>query len=152
MNTRDGAGFPIPAGILFGLGLGGFFDGIVLHQMLQWQHMLTDAGYPATSIENLKINTLWDGLFHATTYVSRQLVHPVRSIIHAGECSNGPARNENACGSTEMQKGALRPLRSAHTRYGTNSRRIPLSAKRASLGGQSRRPNVRPETEPPPGD
>src|SRR5688572_32771860 len=31
MNTRDAAGFPIAAGILFGLGLGGFFDGIVLH-------------------------------------------------------------------------------------------------------------------------
>jgi uncharacterized membrane protein len=28
-------GFPVSAGILFGLGLGGFFDGIVLHQVLQ---------------------------------------------------------------------------------------------------------------------
>jgi len=61
--------FPVSAGILFGLGLGGFFDGIVLHQLLQWHHMLTDAGYPPTSVENLKINSLWDGLFHATTYV-----------------------------------------------------------------------------------
>jgi uncharacterized membrane protein len=65
----DGADFPIRAGILFGLGLGGFFDGIVLHQILQWHHMLTDAGYPASSVENLQLNTLWDGLFHATTYV-----------------------------------------------------------------------------------
>jgi uncharacterized membrane protein len=64
MNRFDGAGFPIAAGILFGLGLGGFFDGIVLHQILQWHHMLTDAGYPATSVENF-----WDGLFHATTYL-----------------------------------------------------------------------------------
>jgi len=62
-------GFPTSAGILFGLGLGGFFDGIVLHQILQWHHMLTAAGYPATSVENLETNTLWDGLFHATTYV-----------------------------------------------------------------------------------
>jgi uncharacterized membrane protein len=69
MSSREGAGFPIAAGILFGLGLGGFFDGIVLHQILQWHHMLTDAGYPATSVENLKINTFWDGLFHATTYL-----------------------------------------------------------------------------------
>jgi hypothetical protein len=50
--------FPISAGILFGLGLGGFFDGIVVHQLLQWHHMLTDAGYPPTTVENLKINTL----------------------------------------------------------------------------------------------
>lgn len=61
--------FPTSAGIFFGLGLGGFFDGIVLHQILQWHHMLTSAGYPITSMENLRINTLWDGLFHASTYI-----------------------------------------------------------------------------------
>ena len=61
--------FPLSAGILFGLGLGGFFDGIVLHQLLQWHHLLTSAGYPPDSVENLKVNTLWDGLFHALTYV-----------------------------------------------------------------------------------
>lgn len=61
--------FPTSAGILFGLGLGGFFDGIVLHQILQWHHLLTSAGYPATNLENVKINTFWDGVFHATTYV-----------------------------------------------------------------------------------
>lgn len=60
--------FPKSAGILFGLGLGGFFDGIVLHQLLQWHHMLT-SWYPATSLANLKLNSLWDGLFHASTYV-----------------------------------------------------------------------------------
>ncbi len=69
INGDPGASFPTLAGILFGLGLGGFFDGIVLHQILQWHHILTAAGYPPTSVENLEINTLWDGLFHATTYV-----------------------------------------------------------------------------------
>ena len=29
------------AGLLYGLGLGGFVDGIVLHQILQWHHMLS---------------------------------------------------------------------------------------------------------------
>lgn len=42
--------FPIFAGILFGLGLGGFLDGIILHQVLQWHHMLTSAGYPPNSV------------------------------------------------------------------------------------------------------
>src|SRR5919205_55472 len=59
----------IAAGILLGLGLGGFFDGIVLHQILQWHHMLTGDGYPPTSVHNLQVNTLWDGLFHAFTFV-----------------------------------------------------------------------------------
>ncbi|MDN3567923.1 DUF2243 domain-containing protein [Paeniroseomonas aquatica] len=66
--TRVSEAFPTAAGILFGLGLGGFFDGIVLHQILQWHHMLTSAGYPADSVANLRLNTLADGLFHASTY------------------------------------------------------------------------------------
>ena len=59
------------AGVLLGIGLGGFFDGIVLHQILQWHHMLTSHGdYPATTVAGLEVNTLWDGLFHATTYIA----------------------------------------------------------------------------------
>jgi uncharacterized membrane protein len=69
MDTdRTNGGFPVSAGILFGLGLGGFFDGIVLHQLLQWHHMVT-AYYPPGTVENLMVNTFWDGVFHAATYV-----------------------------------------------------------------------------------
>ena len=68
-TTHKDRRFPVSAGILFGLGLGGFFDGIVLHQVLQWHHMVTSAGYPPDSVENLKLNTLLDGLFHASTYI-----------------------------------------------------------------------------------
>lgn len=68
-DTKKETGFPVSAGVLFGLGLGGFFDGIVLHQILQWHHMLTSAGFPPDDVHNLKVNTLWDGLFHASTYV-----------------------------------------------------------------------------------
>jgi uncharacterized membrane protein len=60
--------FPVSAGIFFGLGLGGFFDGIVLHQLLQWHHMLSN-WYPITSIANLELNTTWDGIFHSATYL-----------------------------------------------------------------------------------
>lgn len=56
VSNRD---FPILAGIFFGLGLGGFFDGIVLHHILQWHHMLTSAGYPATTLDNLQFNIVW---------------------------------------------------------------------------------------------
>jgi len=66
--TETDRDFPKSAGILFGLGLGGFFDGIVLHQLLQWHHMLTSFGYPADNVRNLEINTLWDGIFHSSTY------------------------------------------------------------------------------------
>lgn len=60
--------FPLSAGVFFGLGLGGFFDGIILHQVLQWHHMVS-SWHPPHSVENLKFNTLWDGLFHSSTYI-----------------------------------------------------------------------------------
>ena len=60
---------PRAPGILLGIGLGGFVDGIVLHQILQWHHMLTSEGdYPKTTVAGLETNTLWDGLFHAFTW------------------------------------------------------------------------------------
>jgi uncharacterized membrane protein len=62
---------PRAPGILLGIGLGGFVDGIVLHQILQWHHMLTSEGsYPETTVAGLETNTLWDGLFHAATWVA----------------------------------------------------------------------------------
>jgi uncharacterized membrane protein len=65
-NVRSGV--PLSAGLLLGIGLGGFFDGIVLHQLLQWHHMIS-SWYPINTIENLELNTLWDGVFHSATYV-----------------------------------------------------------------------------------
>ena len=56
--------------LLLGLGLGGFVDGIVLHQILQWHHMLTSTeGNPATTVAGLEANTLADGVFHLATWL-----------------------------------------------------------------------------------
>jgi uncharacterized membrane protein len=61
---------PVAPALLLGVGLGGFIDGIVLHQILQWHHMLTATdGYPATTVRGLEDNTLADGLFHASTWI-----------------------------------------------------------------------------------
>jgi uncharacterized membrane protein len=55
---------------LMGLGLGGFIDGIVFHQILQWHHMLTDTGdHPANTVVGLEANTLADGFFHLATWL-----------------------------------------------------------------------------------
>jgi uncharacterized membrane protein len=60
---------PLVACVLLGVGLGGFVDGIVLHQILQWHHMLTATGdHPADTVAGLEANTLADGLFHAATW------------------------------------------------------------------------------------
>ena len=68
-GTTDTRRFPVAAGVFFGLGLGGFFDGIVLHQILQWHHMASSAGVPSDTVEGLRLNTVLDGLFHAGTYI-----------------------------------------------------------------------------------
>ncbi|MEW9531616.1 DUF2243 domain-containing protein [Microbispora sp. NPDC049125] len=47
------------AGLVLGLGIGGFIDGIVLHQLLGWHHMLS-GWYP----HDERINMIGDGSFH----------------------------------------------------------------------------------------
>ena len=61
MNTKQ----PLLAGsLLLGIGLGGFFDGILFHQILQAHNMLSNIFFPDT-LQNVEINMFWDGLFHA---------------------------------------------------------------------------------------
>jgi len=53
-----------------GIGLGGFVDGIVLHQILQWHHMVSHVDrYPVTTLAGLEANTLADGFFHVGAWV-----------------------------------------------------------------------------------
>jgi len=51
-----------------GVGLGGFVDGILLHQVLQWHHMVSHKE-KATTLAGLELNTLADGLFHVVAWV-----------------------------------------------------------------------------------
>ncbi|MGW1605806.1 DUF2243 domain-containing protein [Streptomyces eurythermus] len=65
-------------GILLGVGLGGFVDGILLHQLLQWHHMLTSTDhdrigvkyYDPKSVSGLEMNTVWDGVFHTVCWLA----------------------------------------------------------------------------------
>src|SRR3954465_9518131 len=58
------------AGILLGLGLGGFFDGIVFHQLLRWHHLVcaTETCVPH-SVADYELRTFQDGLFHAFCWI-----------------------------------------------------------------------------------
>lgn len=56
--------------VILGVGRGGFVDGIVLHQVLQWHHMLTaTARHGANDLADLEANTFADGLFHSATWL-----------------------------------------------------------------------------------
>lgn len=62
----------LSAGALLGIGMGGFFDGILFHQILQLHNMLSNV-LPKTSIVNIEVNMFWDGLFHAFTWLMTAL-------------------------------------------------------------------------------
>jgi uncharacterized membrane protein len=61
---------PVAAGLLLGVGFGGFVDGILLHQVLQWHHMISaTTAHPTTTLAGLEANTLADGLFHVLSWL-----------------------------------------------------------------------------------
>ncbi|MFE2512806.1 DUF2243 domain-containing protein [Streptomyces naganishii] len=84
MTVTDAAPAPPTAqsirlpGIVLGVGLGGFVDGILLHQLLQWHHMLSSTNhdrigvkyYDPHTVSGLEMNTVWDGIFHAVCWVA----------------------------------------------------------------------------------
>lgn len=67
METAKVGGSARWAGYLLGFAMGGFFDGILLHQILQWHHLLSGLDGPA--LRDLRTQVLADGLFHAAMYV-----------------------------------------------------------------------------------
>lgn len=77
LNEQSPRNIALP-GTILGVGLGGFVDGILLHQLLQWHHMLTStdsdnigaAYYPADTVHGLEMNTVWDGLFHTFNWLA----------------------------------------------------------------------------------
>ncbi len=60
----------IRAGIVLGLGFGGFSDGIILHQILGWHHLVcvTEHCRPI-SIEHLQRQNTQDGYFHLALWL-----------------------------------------------------------------------------------
>jgi uncharacterized membrane protein len=55
---RNGAA----SGLVFGIALAGFWDGISLHSMLQWHHMVS-ARVPPSDMYSMSVNMLADGCF-----------------------------------------------------------------------------------------
>jgi uncharacterized membrane protein len=53
-------------GFLLGFAFGGFFDGILLHQILQWHHLLL--GVAGDTFRDMRVQILADGLFHLFMY------------------------------------------------------------------------------------
>jgi uncharacterized membrane protein len=56
------------AALLLGIGLGGFIDGIVLHQVAHWHQMLS-AVLPPDSMQAMQRNMVADGWFHLAMWI-----------------------------------------------------------------------------------
>jgi uncharacterized membrane protein len=67
-SVPDGRPTSRSPGILLGLGLGGFLDGILLHQIIHW-HNMGSAKLPPVTLEALRQNMRWDGFFHAAVWL-----------------------------------------------------------------------------------
>jgi uncharacterized membrane protein len=50
-----------------GFAFGAFFDGILLHQVLQWHHLLSLV--QGDLYRDIRVQILADGLFHAAAYL-----------------------------------------------------------------------------------
>lgn len=69
-GLRDHPALRYRPGIVVGIGLGAFVDGILFHQVLRWHHFVSDtAGNDTTTVEGLNANTLADGLFHVASWL-----------------------------------------------------------------------------------
>jgi uncharacterized membrane protein len=57
----------VAASVMIGIGMGGFIDGIIFHQVLQW-HATISAILPPDTLVNKSVNMFWDGIFHLFTW------------------------------------------------------------------------------------
>jgi uncharacterized membrane protein len=104
MTARPHRGALIAAGTLLGIGLGGFLDGIVLHQILQWHNMLSSVVAP-TDLVAMKFNMVWDGLFHAFTWI--MTAAGLALLWRAGQRSNVPWSTRTFLGSLALGWGCF---------------------------------------------
>jgi uncharacterized membrane protein len=89
----------VSAGVVMGAGLGGFVDGIVLHQIMQWHNMLS-ARTPPDTLVNAKINMVWDGFFHAGVWIMTAI--GLAMLFRAGARRDVPWSGRTFLGSLLM--------------------------------------------------
>ncbi|TYL37402.1 DUF2243 domain-containing protein [Natronococcus pandeyae] len=94
----------VQAGVVLGIGLGGFFDGIVLHQLLQTHHMLS-ARTDTTDLGQLQLNVLADGLFHVGTLLFT--IAGIVLLVRAWRRSDVPPSYRTLVGSVFVGWGSF---------------------------------------------
>ncbi len=104
MSERLHRGGLIAPGALLGIGMGGFLDGIVLHQILQWHTMLSSVVAPVDVVA-IKYNMVWDGVFEAFTWAMTAM--GIALLWRAGQRSNVPWSTRTFVGSLALGYGSF---------------------------------------------
>ena len=106
----------VAAGLLLGVGMGGFVDGILFHQILQWHNMVS-AKYPTagsvpltgqdteTLRRNVEVNMFWDGVFHAFTWTMNLL--GLQLLFAAGRRADVPWSRRTLVGAMLLGWGTF---------------------------------------------
>lgn len=83
------------AGTVLGIGMGGFVDGILFHQMLQIHNMVSARISPEELI-GAKVNMFWDGAFHAVVWIVTAIGIAMlwntikrKDVLHSGQAFFG---------------------------------------------------------------
>ena len=79
-----------------GIGMGGFVDGILFHQIMQLHSMLS-AKLPQDTVVNIKTSMVWDGFFHALTWITTAV--SIRLLWSAVKERNVPVSGAGFWGS-----------------------------------------------------
>jgi uncharacterized membrane protein len=100
----------VSAGMALGIGMGGFVDGILFHQLLQLHNMMS-AKFPVQGVDDrqlvvhLEINMFWDGLFHAFTWIMTAI--GIALLWHAVRRPDVPHSTRTLVGSMALGWGVF---------------------------------------------
>ncbi|MES2208531.1 MAG: DUF2243 domain-containing protein [Pseudomonadota bacterium] len=89
----------IASGTLIGIGMGGFVDGIIFHQIFQLHNMFS-AKLPPDTLVNIEVNMFWDGIFHVFTWLMTAI--GIFLLWQVGKKRNAPWSGRAFCGALVM--------------------------------------------------
>lgn len=110
------------SGILLGFALGGFYDGILLHQVLQWHHLLSNVD----TVRDMRMQILFDGLFHALMYVVAAVA--LAKLWKARAAANAPGAGRQLCGYALLGFGLWHIVDSVVSHWITGIHRIKVDS------------------------
>ena len=110
------------AAILLGFSLGGFYDGILLHQILQWHHLLSNVG----AVNDMRTQVLFDGIFHALMYVVAAVA--LAKLWKARAAANGPGAGRQLWGYALLGFGLWHIVDSVVSHWITGIHRIKIDS------------------------